>query len=279
MPWELTADLAAFDAAAGEFLRSRPVPHTVFLTMVDTLRRRGLHAYGSGDPVFGVWRADSGAVDGVLLQTPPYPMNFSALPAEAVSAAVPALVGRPLAGANLPADAIDGFVAGWQERTGATPTVKMRTRLYLLDTLLPVAAPAGRPRLATTQDRELLQRWHIAFHDEIHETHSGDFGEVIDERIGYGGLVLWEVDRVPVSMAVRSRLSTGMIRVQMVYTPKEHRGRGYAGAATTVVTRDALDQGAVAVVLVTDLANPTSNGLYQRLGYKPIEDRVVVEFS
>jgi predicted GNAT family acetyltransferase len=63
-----------------------------------------------------------------------------------------------------------------------------------------------------------------------------------------------------------------------VYTPRELRGRGYAGAVTTVVSRAALDAGAVDVVLFTDLANATSNALYQRLGYRPVEDRAVVEF-
>ena len=56
MPWELTEDVEAFASTAGEFLRSRPVEHTVLLTLVDTLRRRGLHAYGPGDPIFGWWR-------------------------------------------------------------------------------------------------------------------------------------------------------------------------------------------------------------------------------
>ena len=28
-----------------------------------------------------------------------------------------------------------------------------------------------------------------------------------------------------------------------------------------------------------DLANPTSNALYQRLGYRPVEDRVVLSFQ
>ena len=71
-----------------------------------------------------------------------------------------------------------------------------------------------------------------------------------------------------------------MVRILIVYTPPEHRGRGYGGAATTVVTRQALDAGRIGdVVLFTDLANPTSNALYQRLGYRPVEDRVVVEFS
>ncbi|MET0415098.1 MAG: GNAT family N-acetyltransferase, partial [Actinoplanes sp.] len=64
-----------------------------------------------------------------------------------------------------------------------------------------------------------------------------------------------------------------------VFTPPEQRGRGFGGAATVEATRNALDEGARDVVLFTDLANPTSNGLYQRLGYRPVEDRVVVEFS
>ncbi|WP_433793278.1 GNAT family N-acetyltransferase [Actinoplanes sp. CA-252034] len=47
----------------------------------------------------------------------------------------------------------------------------------------------------------------------------------------------------------------------------------------TAATRNALDAGASDVVLFTDLANPTSNALYPRLGYRPIEDRAVVDFS
>jgi predicted GNAT family acetyltransferase len=70
-----------------------------------------------------------------------------------------------------------------------------------------------------------------------------------------------------------------MVRVAPVYTPPEHRGRGYAAAATAVVSRAALDAGAREVLLYTDLANPTSNRLYARLGYRPVEDRVVLTFS
>jgi predicted GNAT family acetyltransferase len=80
-------------------------------------------------------------------------------------------------------------------------------------------------------------------------------------------------------MAGASRLEAGMIRVMAVYTPPGLRGRGYAGAVTTSVSQAALDAGAADVVLFTDLANPTSNALYQRLGYRPIEDRTVVEFT
>jgi predicted GNAT family acetyltransferase len=64
-----------------------------------------------------------------------------------------------------------------------------------------------------------------------------------------------------------------------VYTPSEHRRRGYGAAVTAAATRDAQDAGASEVVLFTDLANPTSNGVYLRLGYHPVEDRVMLAFT
>ncbi|WP_248294753.1 hypothetical protein [Actinoplanes sp. TBRC 11911] len=87
MVWELTGDVDHFETTASGFLRSRPVQHTVLLTLIDTLRRRGLQAYGQGSPVFGFWHT-GGTVTGVLMQTPPHPMIFSEMPPEAVRDAV-----------------------------------------------------------------------------------------------------------------------------------------------------------------------------------------------
>jgi RimJ/RimL family protein N-acetyltransferase len=278
MTWELTEDVEEFAAAAGSFLRSRPVEHTVLLTLVGNLRRRGLRAYGSDAPIFGWWR-ENGPVSGVLLQTPPHPVLFSALPDPAVAAAVPALSGRSVPAVNLQADQPPVIVLGWRRRTGASAYPRLRVRLYLLDELDKSDLPPGQARVASEADRPLLLRWYDEFHEAIQDGTPGNAASDVDERLAYGGVTLWEVDGDPVSMAARSRLESGMVRVQMVYTPAALRGRGYAGAVTTVVSRQALDLGATSVVLFTDLANPTSNGLYQRLGYRPVEDRVVMEFS
>jgi predicted GNAT family acetyltransferase len=131
--------------------------------------------------------------------------------------------------------------------------------------------------VADAADRDLLITWTTCFRREIGEA-IRDVADSVDEKLPYGGLTLWEVDGVPVSMAGGTRLEAGMVRVLAVYTPSGLRGRGYAGAVTSVVSRAALDAGAVDVVLFTDLANPTSNALYQRLGYRPVEDRAIVEF-
>ncbi|WP_261565879.1 GNAT family N-acetyltransferase [Frankia gtarii] len=104
-------------------------------------------------------------------------------------------------------------------------------------------------------------------------------GGDVDGAFLHGGLTLWEVDGVPVSMAGLTRSVADMVRVGPVYTPPHTRRRGYAGAVTAAVSRAALDAGAKEVLLFTDLANRTSNGLYQRLGYEPVEDRVVLSFT
>ncbi|HEX3925459.1 MAG TPA: GNAT family N-acetyltransferase [Streptosporangiaceae bacterium] len=88
-----------------------------------------------------------------------------------------------------------------------------------------------------------------------------------------------EVDGTAVAMAGALRPAAGVIRVAPVYTPPARRRRGYGGAVTAAVSRAALNAGASDVILFTDLANPTSNALCQRLGYRQLEDRVVLTFD
>jgi predicted GNAT family acetyltransferase len=79
-------------------------------------------------------------------------------------------------------------------------------------------------------------------------------------------------------MACRHRTAAGVARVGPVFTPPEHRRHGYGAAVTAACTRDALERDADDVVLFTDLDNPTSNAIYQRLGYLPVSDHAVVRF-
>src|SRR3982751_5331379 len=181
MAWELTESVEHFEATAGGFLRSRPVQHTVLLTLVDTLRRRGLQAYGEGSPVFGFWRT-GGDVTGVLLQTPPRPMLFSEIPAGAVVPAVRAVCDLPLPGVNLHADVADDSALAWRQGTGRGTTIGRRTRLYRLAALTaPVEPPPGRARPAGADDRSLVMRWFGAFFDEIGE--DGDIAAITDDRL------------------------------------------------------------------------------------------------
>jgi predicted GNAT family acetyltransferase len=279
MAWHTTADVDEFLGTAGEFLRSRPVENTVMLTLAETLQRRGPRVYGPEDPHFGWWTSAEGVVEGALLQTPPYPLLLSRVPPDAVPAAAELLADRSLPGVNaLSADA-DAFAEAWQRITGCAAKIGRQSRLYRLDRLIPPSPfAAGAGRVAGEADRPLLVEWFVAFHGDIGEA-ARAVDEMVDDRLSYGGLTFWEVDGRPVALAGVSQPAGGTVRVSAVYTPREVRGRGYGAAVTATVTQAALDAGADDVVLFTDLANPTSNALYQRLGYRPVEDRSVVEFT
>ena len=83
-------------------------------------------------------------------------------------------------------------------------------------------------------------------------------------------IYLWEDDEV-VSMAGYNGPTPHGIRVSAVYTPPEHRGRGYARACTAALSQILLDSYQFCF-LFTDRANATSNYIYQQIGYKPVCD-------
>jgi predicted GNAT family acetyltransferase len=282
MAWTLTRSLDDFVATAGEFLRSRPVHNTIQLTAVESLRARGASAFGDVAPLFGWWRSSAAEVTAALLHTPPYPVLLTGLPEHSADALAEALAacGRELPGVNAQQDDAAAFAAAWSRLTGASSQEFRRNRLFRLEQLrTPVPVPRGAARVAAASDRDLLASWFDAFTKELADLLGGPGRGTVDDRLSYGGLTLWEAGGAAVSLAGFSRPAAGVVRVGPVFTPPEHRGRGYGGAVTAAVSQAALDAGASHVVLFTDLANPVSNALYQRLGYRPAEDLVVLRFE
>jgi GNAT superfamily N-acetyltransferase len=269
--WETTADLGAFLAAAGETMRARPAQHTLLLTIAESLRVRGLDAYGSSPPCFG-WH---GAVDGTFLHTPPHPLVLGPAPEAAMPALAAALRDRPLSGVSAPAELAHAFAAA----RGGPVRVKRRERLYRLGTLIPpTAPPPGRAVVATPAMRDRLIDLYVAFAGEAGGP-SDDAAGMVADRLTHAGLIVWEnPDGELTGLAGANRMIARMVRIGPVYTPPEHRGRGIGAAVTAALSRAALDSGARDVLLFTDQANPTSNGIYQRLGYEPLEDRESLEF-
>ncbi|MEV6839988.1 GNAT family N-acetyltransferase [Streptomyces sp. NPDC051133] len=280
--WHLTEDVDGFLGRAGDFLQSRPALHTLPLTVTESVRKRGAGAYGAEAPIFG-WLERGGEVRGALFRTPPHRLVLTSLTPEEADALAARLasLGRSLPGVSGDGDTAASFAEAWQRYTGATPSLHERQRLYRLDALTPPEPlPEGRGRVAGEQDREHLMRWYHEFVDAIGEVPSSDASSWADTRIVNGRIRFWQTpDGTPVSMAGVTPMVAGQIRVTPVYTPAHLRGRGYAAAATVEVSRTALAAGAVEVVLFADLANSTSNGLYQRIGYRPVADFALYDFS
>jgi len=94
-----------------------------------------------------------------------------------------------------------------------------------------------------------------------------------------GGFWLWEDADTPTSMAGVSSATPNGVRIGPVYTPAELRGRGYATSLVADVSRGQLANGRSFCFLHTDLANPTSNAIYRRIGYEYVCDSLVVAFD
>ncbi|WP_256104158.1 GNAT family N-acetyltransferase [Streptomyces sp. ODS05-4] len=278
--WHLTHGVDDFLARAGTFLRTRPALHSVHLTVTETLRTQGAHAFGPERSLFGFLER-AGGVAAAFFRTPPRPLCPTRLTAGDADALAARLAGQPLPGVSAEEETADVFAAAWQRHTGDTAAPRERLRLYRLGELTPpTPRPAGRARVAGPGDRDLVTRWMGEFAAAVGEPPARDGHAWADVRIAGGRITLWEApDGTPAAMAGVSPLVAGQVRVAPVYTPEPLRGRGYGAAVSAAASRRAVDAGAGEVVLFADLANPVSNGVYQRIGYLPVADFAVHDFA
>jgi uncharacterized protein len=165
------------------------------------------------------------------------------------------------------------FAEIWSAVTGQPYRAGLNERVYELRRVIPLAPPIpGRLRVATEADLPLMSQWVWGFIQDagLEGTVEGA-REIAETRIGDRDLFIWD-DRGPVSTVTKTRHSTHGMVVSLVYTPPVYRNRGYASAAVAALCQQLLDAGWEFCALFTDLANPTSNSIYQRLGYRPVAD-------
>jgi uncharacterized protein len=271
---ERPSDADSFLERAGPFLLEREAEHNLLFGIAGQLRSDP-RRYGE-DPYFAL-ALDGEHVVAVALRTPPHNLILSLSDAERalepLAADVHATFGR-LPGVIGPTDTVAKFVRLWEGRTGSTGRVAMRERTYRAAEAHPPDNVPGELRAYDQGDRELVVGWMKAFVEEaMPEAPPEDPDGWLDRRETdpEGGLVLWD-DGGPVSFGGFGGLTPNGIRIGPIYTPPELRRRGYASALTAALTRMLLDRGRRFCFLFTDLANPTSNSIYQRVGYQPVAD-------
>jgi predicted GNAT family acetyltransferase len=170
------------------------------------------------------------------------------------------------------------FAGHWTEKRKAAATPFQGMRLYELLELSEAPEIGGRLRQADPSDRGLMIQWSSAFEAEIGEPEPADETELrVDRGLAAGELWLWD-DSEPVSMAVNRKAVEGVIRISGVYTPVNERKRGYAAACVHALSKYFRDAG-YRCILYTDLANPTSNSIYQRIGYRAVAEGLRYRFE
>jgi GNAT superfamily N-acetyltransferase len=268
-------DPVDFAAVTAPVYRRDPILNTVELSVL-----RGGPLPGSGRPLLvTVW--GSGGLVGATMQTPPFPLLCNGLPVHAIPAVVAEFrkFGVTLAGVRgLRTTAVE-FAQQW---TGGGYDVDTEERLYRLGELRVPSPVPGQVRHAGPADTELLVDWQCAFAAEAfgHQPDRSNARAVLDVAAAHGDVhLLWARDGVPVSLAMVRTPAVGVSRIGPVFTPGEHRGHGYGSAVTAAAAQWADTAGADQVVLFTDLANPVSNAIYQRIGFESVTDIAHLRFD
>jgi hypothetical protein len=175
--------------------------------------------------------------------------------------------------------AAEEFATIWGHRTGASCRTEMRLRVHELRQVIHPTYPPGEFRPATVADLDLVRRWAYAFHDDCFDDDEHKRAVTSTEAaVRNGGLFFW-IDGEPRSMAGARRPTPHSLAIGGAYTPPEFRRRGYATAVVARLSQKILDDGKQFCTLHTDLANPTSNSIYRKIGYRAVADVVDVRFE
>lgn len=259
---------ATFAAAARPFLIEREASNCLQLGLIG-----GIQAGEWNDPFLAlVERYGKPAL--VAMRTPPHNLLLSHTDDLATIRLLVNELKESLGGVLGPQEVADYFAKAWGEAAGVRPTLIRRQRIYRLERVEPVSGVKGAARVASADDRELLELWMADFLSEALADQKSDAAGTVERWLASAGreLWFWEVSGEPVAMAgVGSRTPNG-VRISAVYTPSECRRRGFASALVGRLSRLQLDLGRRFCFLFTDLENPTSNHIYQRLGYQPVSD-------
>ena len=276
------ADAGSFLARASDVLAKDEARYGLVFGIARRLVENP-HCYGPDDPWFCVLEEGT-ELRAVAMRTPPFKVLLVCFSGDAVDAAkllaedisrfspvVPGAVGE--------GNITDPFVENWCCLNSVEVVDRMSLLMYCLDSVNAVKLSPGKFRLAVESDRALVVEWGHAFHDELYTSMGRVETEVgLADRIENSDVFLWEDDG-PVSMAVRSRPTGKGITVSGVYTSPEHRQKGYATSCVANLCRKILDDGYEFCTLYTDQANPVSNSIYRRIGFREICDSVMYTFS
>lgn len=285
MDLEFYDDPSAFLDVAGEHLAAHPVLNTVLATVT----RRAVDDVdlprGDG-PRWWLAVRDGSRVVGAGMRTapvPPYPLYVLPMPDEAAAALARALHerGESVAGVNGALPAARLVAEETARLAGGEAAAAERMRLHTVAEVVPPRPVAGRLRTARPDEVDLVVRWYVAFGVDAAEQAGRDGSHMLLEepdevtvlpRIEQGRVWLWEDEHgAPVHLTAANPPAYGVARIGPVYTPPDQRGRGYASAAVAEATQRLLDDG-LRVCLFTDLDNPTSNRVYEAIGYRPVVD-------
>jgi len=263
-----------FLGLAGAFLADREAEHNLILGICHNLLASP--ALFKAPPYFAAVTNTDELVVAAAMQTPPWQVVLSEMDdTRAVQLLVEDRVADPPPAVFGPSVVAAGYARQMSERTGAPTRLDLGERIFQLTNLIPPRRTTGAMRPARPSDHALLTQWLTEF---IEEAAPGDPHDDIDgmaERWANGEgrtMQLWLDNGLPVSMCGVGSQTPHGIRIGPVYTPSDLRGRGYASNLVARACARELSSGRRHCFLFTDRANPTSNHIYEAIGFEAVTE-------
>jgi predicted GNAT family acetyltransferase len=276
MQFVLTRDAEEFRARTERLLSARlecNVVATVLMNVLDRMHADALFVYGLAESTQEVAFA--------ALRTPPWPLLTSPLEGGSADELMQLWLREDpdVSGVSGVPATTRAIGEAWARGTGGTTRCTMSEAMHVLEEVLDPPRPAsGSLRLPHADERDLLVTWMEEFVLEAGLTGAAQAARMVDAHLRRDTLMVWD-DGGPVSMIGVHPEVASVVRIGPVYTPRDHRRRGYAGSAVAAGSRRAIASGAKRCMLFTDLTNPTSNKIYAEVGYVPIGDWEEVAFE
>jgi L-amino acid N-acyltransferase YncA len=269
---ELYQDAAAFARDVAGWLEQREAENGLFLGVLAALEKHPTASMtvmarvaSAGQTIFA---ALYGEINLIVSRGPDAAVEATAARLSSLGVDLPGVIG--------PAREAERFASAWARERGCGEVLAVDQRVFELTEVCWPAPVPGRMRPILPADLELVTRWGQGFDEEAlppRERRSIDQArDRMSKRIRDGNLFGWAVHDQLVSMAGLARPTARTISVNSVYTPPAQRRRGFASALVAALSEEGLRRGKLSCVLYTDLANPTSNAIYQKIGYRPVCD-------
>lgn len=231
--------------------------------------------------------SDAKGIQLTAIMTPPHNITLYAtdniINPEAMNCLIDGLKDREIPGVTTEKTLAAYFAKEYTLRKGITFRTTMSQRIYELTAVNPDIQEVGNVRLLDEKDIHFFPYWAEAFYAAWSygktEMSIPQEADPYLYRIASKKIYILEDNGIPVSMAGYTRVMQTAIGVGFVYTPPYECRKGYATSIVAQISQFALDKGFTKCVLYTDLANPTSNSIYQKIGYKPICDSLQLIFE
>jgi len=181
-----------------------------------------------------------------------------------------------------PNEAISIFSRIYSDCSSKKHTILTNVRFFVLEKINPLINRShGKTRIATTSDFDLVKNWHREFDDDAHRAGKRteeELNSLVTNGIKKEMIFIFDDGSKPISLAANMRGTKDLGFIAPVYTPKEYRGKGYASAIVTDLSQMILNK-FKKPALFTDLSNPTSNSIYQKIGFKAVSDFKEIKFE